>query len=218
MHLVRIGRVIACPRAGRGRIGSSSLQRYVAPCQRAFSDALSLDDRKAESPYEVIGVLHTASQEELREAYLQLVKELHPDIGTNKEVAESNERFKELQAAWYVIGDPKRRKEFDEHGSLSAPPFKFTDRMWARLRTSKPEEGVVMPNWGTEEPPKWLIVAGPFSVLFLAILFSARWDIYNMVNDHRRMSAGAWPCQKCLVINEADSNVCKACGFTRVVR
>lgn len=187
----------------------------------ATGDALSADrDMRAESPYEVLGVLRTAPQEELREAYLQLVKELHPDTGTAKEAdaAISDERFKEVQAAWYVIGDPKRRKEFDEHGTLSAPPFKMSQKMWARLRTSKPEEGVVMPNWGTEEPPKWLIVAGPFSVLFLAILFSARWDIYNMIYDSQRMKAGAWPCEKCLVINEAELSVCKACGAARVIR
>eukprot|EP00427_Karlodinium_veneficum_P048445 CAMPEP_0169224532 /NCGR_PEP_ID=MMETSP1016-20121227/22718_1 /TAXON_ID=342587 /ORGANISM="Karlodinium micrum, Strain CCMP2283" /LENGTH=176 /DNA_ID=CAMNT_0009302985 /DNA_START=55 /DNA_END=586 /DNA_ORIENTATION=+ len=130
------------------------------------------------SPYEVIGVPREATDDAIKEAYRMLVKELHPDVGTwradaldtgAQEVAEMNERFKELQAAWYVLGDGKRRKEFDEHGTLAAAPTKMSSAMWARLRLAKPEDATLMPNWGPEEPPLWLIIIAPFSVLVLAL-------------------------------------------------
>merc|ERR1711957_596021 len=110
-----------------------------------------------------------------------LAKKFHPDRAPGDTAVE--ERFKEVQSAWYVIGDPSRRKEFDEHGSLAAPPSTWSPMMWARLRRAKSGDGVLMPNWGTDEPPQWLIAFAPLSVAFLAIVFSARHDIVNMVND-----------------------------------
>jgi molecular chaperone DnaJ len=62
--------------------------------------------------YAVLGVPETASEKEIQRAYRRLARELHPDVNPDRPDAE--ERFKEVSAAYDVIGDSERRKEYDE--------------------------------------------------------------------------------------------------------
>lgn len=64
----------------------------------------------ADDPYQILGVPRGASDEDIRRAYLKLVKELHPDVNPSR-VAE--ERFKKVTAAHDIVGDPTRRRQFD---------------------------------------------------------------------------------------------------------
>ncbi len=67
------------------------------------------------SPYEVLGVMRDASQDEVKKAYRKLVRQYHPDAKPGDKGAE--ERFKEVQGAYDVIGDPEKRKQYDTFGS-----------------------------------------------------------------------------------------------------
>ena len=59
--------------------------------------------------YKVLGVVSTASDKEITRAYRKLAKQYHPDANPGSE-----ERFKEISAAYDVLGDPEKRKEYDE--------------------------------------------------------------------------------------------------------
>jgi len=59
--------------------------------------------------YKVLGVVPTASDKEITRAYRKLAKENHPDTNPGTE-----ERFKEISAAYDVVGDAEKRKEYDE--------------------------------------------------------------------------------------------------------
>jgi len=67
--------------------------------------------------YQILGVPKSASQEEIKQAYKKLAKEHHPDMvdASNKESAEK--RFKEINEAYQVLGDPQKRKMFDQFGT-----------------------------------------------------------------------------------------------------
>jgi len=62
-------------------------------------------------PYAALGVERSASQDEIRKAYRKLAKETHPDLNPGKPEAE--QRFKEINAAYDIVGDPDKRKRFD---------------------------------------------------------------------------------------------------------
>ncbi|HEY8527413.1 MAG TPA: molecular chaperone DnaJ [Acidimicrobiales bacterium] len=62
--------------------------------------------------YRILGVSETASQKEIKNAYRKLSRKYHPDANPGDKAAE--ERFKEVSAAYDVIGDPEKRKEYDE--------------------------------------------------------------------------------------------------------
>ena len=62
-------------------------------------------------PYAALGVDRSASQDEIRKAYRKLAKETHPDLNPGKPEAE--QRFKEINAAYDIVGDPDKRKRFD---------------------------------------------------------------------------------------------------------
>jgi molecular chaperone DnaJ len=62
--------------------------------------------------YRVLGVSDTASQKDIRSAYRKLSRQYHPDANPDDQAAE--ERFKEVSAAYDVVGDAEKRKEYDE--------------------------------------------------------------------------------------------------------
>jgi len=70
----------------------------------------------AKDLYEVLGVSKKASQEEIKKAHRKLVRQYHPDRNPDDKQAE--DRFKEIQAAYDVLGDAEKRKEYDAGGGI----------------------------------------------------------------------------------------------------
>lgn len=62
-------------------------------------------------PYQILGLSPTASQADIKKAYLKLAKKLHPDLNPGDKSAE--ERFKEVSAANDLLGDPEKRRRYD---------------------------------------------------------------------------------------------------------
>jgi len=65
--------------------------------------------------YEVLGVKKGASMEELKKAYRKLAVKYHPDKNPGDKQAE--DRFKEINEAYAVLSDPKKKEQFDQFGS-----------------------------------------------------------------------------------------------------
>jgi DnaJ-class molecular chaperone len=64
--------------------------------------------------YEVLGVPRTASQKEIKSAFRKLARKYHPDV--NPSDAGASEKFKEINEAHEVLGDPEKRKKYDDLG------------------------------------------------------------------------------------------------------
>jgi len=71
-------------------------------------------------PYEILGVPRSAKQDEIKKAYRRLAKQHHPDRNPNDKTAEK--RFKEVQAAYEVLGDSQRRAQYDRFGAGGPAP------------------------------------------------------------------------------------------------
>ena len=70
----------------------------------------------SQDPYEILGVERDADADAIKKAYRRLARQLHPDVNPDPE---TQERFKEVSAAYEVLADPEKRRMYD----LGGDPF-----------------------------------------------------------------------------------------------
>lgn len=69
--------------------------------------------------YEVLGVSKTATAAEIKSAYRKLALQWHPD---KNKAADANDKFKEINEAYAVVSDPKKRETYDQFGHAAFAP------------------------------------------------------------------------------------------------
>ena len=65
--------------------------------------------------YSILGVAKTATEKEIKQAFRKLARKYHPDVNPGDKTAES--KFKEINEANEVLGDPEKRRKYDELGA-----------------------------------------------------------------------------------------------------
>jgi DnaJ-class molecular chaperone len=95
------------------------------------------DDMEFKDYYQTLALGKTASGKEIKQAYRKLARKFHPDVNPGDKASES--RFKEINEAYEVLGDPEKRKKYDELGAnwrqyeqaQQAGQSPFGDARWA---------------------------------------------------------------------------------------
>ncbi len=75
----------------------------------------------AKDYYSILGVARSASEGDIKQAYRKLSKELHPD--KHKGAKDKEAKFKEVNEAYEVLGDAKKKQAYDQFGSTDGNPF-----------------------------------------------------------------------------------------------
>lgn len=63
--------------------------------------------------YDVLGIKKDASEDEIKKAYRSLAKKYHPDVSSEQN---AEAKFKEVQEAYDTLGDPEKRRQYDQYG------------------------------------------------------------------------------------------------------
>ena len=65
--------------------------------------------------YAALGVTKSSTEKEIKQAFRKLARKHHPDVNPGDKAAEA--KFKEINEAYEVLGDPAKRKKYDELGA-----------------------------------------------------------------------------------------------------
>ncbi len=77
----------------------------------------------AQNYYDLLGVNKSASEKDIKTAYRRMARKLHPDVNPDDERAQ--DQFKKVNEAYEVVGDPSKRKDYDQFGDN----WKHADKM-----------------------------------------------------------------------------------------
>ena len=77
---------------------------------------------KAKDYYKILGVARDASEQDIKKAYRKLAMQYHPDRNPGKEEW-ANEKFKEINEAYGVLGDPEKKSQYDRFGTMGNWPL-----------------------------------------------------------------------------------------------
>ncbi|KAH7160875.1 hypothetical protein EDB81DRAFT_924114 [Dactylonectria macrodidyma] len=106
----------AAHRSGSRNWPSLKSDTRTPSSKRLFHATSSVSSK---DPYQALGVNKTASAAEIKKAYYGLAKKYHPD--TNKDESAKG-RFADIQSAYEILSDPKKREQFDQFGAAGFDP------------------------------------------------------------------------------------------------
>lgn len=86
-------------------------------------------------PYAILGVPPTASEREVKQAYLRLARQNHPDVNKNPGAVE---RMKEINWAYDILGDPHERSSYDRWGNSGIRVVYYSGTKWSSAGGTPP--------------------------------------------------------------------------------
>ncbi len=89
--------------------------------------------------YKTLGIDKKADEKDIKKAYRKLARQYHPDVNPGDKKAE--EKFKEINEAYEVLGDKDKRKQYDELGSYVNSSGSFNDDFLKNYRGQNPYGG-----------------------------------------------------------------------------
>ncbi|EDW02288.1 dnaJ-like protein 60 [Drosophila grimshawi] len=94
------------------RLPSLIVAAEAATCRRNFANNAKWNTKK-ESHYEVLNVSNDCTKRDIRNAYLKLSKQYHPDVKSNAANAENTARFVQITEAYQTLIKTSTRKDYD---------------------------------------------------------------------------------------------------------
>jgi hypothetical protein len=162
----------------------------------------------ARSYYDVLGVSPRAGADELRRAYLTCAREAHPDRHVDAGVAERSSaevRIREVNEAWAVLGNPRRRRRYDlERRPRDVDQSPFVTRSDGTMPPSVNFDGV--------DPTARLIRGLPWLVLVVVMFAIFIFTAYAATGGGKSSPAPTNNLARCVVVAPGPVVSPAACG------
>jgi molecular chaperone DnaJ len=167
--------------------------------------------------YKVLGVSKDASQEEIKKAYRKLARKYHPDLNPGDKAAE--QKFKEVNEAYEILSDPKKRAEYDQFGSS---PFGAGGPGFEGFRTYDFREtfdfggfgDIFSDLFGTRIRPETQYAKGSDLVMGLELTLEEAFSgVTKTITFNREVT-----CKSCNGSGAESSQVCNICNGTGTVK
>ncbi len=149
----------------------------------------------AENYYTILGIPRNANARQIRERFLQLARDRHPDRFADEEKAEAEVEFQRITEAYNILHDPKRRHQYDQEMELrSRVPTRDVSSEAAReylrrgleaMKKKRYQEAATNLEQATEVDPK-----DPQAWYYLAQVYSQRQSLLS-----RALAAAARACE-----------------------
>jgi len=146
------------------------------------------------NPYEILGVTRESSPDEIKKSYRKLALKYHPD--KNPDDAEALEKFKEISAAYEIVSDPIKRREYDNPSPFGAGfnPFGAGFNPFGNMKRQAPPKN--QPQRGRDLTFKMEVS--------LATLILGGEETFNISYDN--------PCQECNAKGATEFETCTTCN------
>ncbi|OGW54701.1 MAG: molecular chaperone DnaJ [Nitrospirae bacterium RBG_13_43_8] len=167
--------------------------------------------------YKVLGVDKNSSQDEIKKAYRKLARKYHPDLNPGDKVSE--QKFKELNEAYEVLSDPKKRAQYDQFGSS---PFGTGGPGFEGFRTYDFRDtfdvgglgDIFSDIFGTRAGPATAYAKGPDILTRLELSLE---EAFSGITKPITFNRDA-PCKKCNGLGAESSQVCDVCEGTGSIK
>jgi len=160
--------------------------------------------------YKTLGVNKDASQDEVKKAFRKLARKYHPDLNPGDKVSE--QKFKELNEAYEVLGDKKKRAEYDQFGSS---PFGAGGQGYEGFRTHDFRDAfqsggfgdIFSDLFGSQRGPETYRMKGHDMVMNLDLLLDEAFSgVTKAISFSREV-----PCKQCQGSGGEASQICNVC-------
>ena len=157
--------------------------------------------------YKTLGVDKKASQDEIKKAFRKLARKCHPDLNPGDKVSE--QKFKEINGAYEVLSDPKKRAEYDQFGSS---PFGAGGPGFEGFRTQDYREAfdfgdIFTDLFGAQGRPEAHAAKGPDMVMGLELSLEEAFSGVTKTITYNREAL----CSTCNASGAESSQICDAC-------
>ncbi|MBE0426759.1 MAG: molecular chaperone DnaJ [Nitrospirae bacterium] len=167
--------------------------------------------------YKILGVNKDVSQEEIKKAYRKLARKYHPDLNPGDKAAE--QKFKEVNEAYEILSNPKKRAEYDQFGSspfgAGGPGFKgFRTYDFSETFDSGSFGDIFSDLFGTRIRPETQYAKGRDFVMGIELTLEEAFSgVAKTITFNREFT-----CKSCNGSGAESSQICDVCGGTGTVK